>query len=159
MLFSDTLQFERRSGQKQTNRTTQLLLRLDSFSPPLDSTIYMSTLFFYGTLIHPAVLARVTGSDGAHLETRAAVLHQHTRHHVKGEGTPQLRRSPLGSLSPQLADYPAVVPASAGRAILLGRDLTQDEASVRGSLVTGLTADEVAFLDEFEGDVSRCVWG
>lgn len=33
------------------------------------------------------------------------------------------------------------------------RDLTADEASVRGSVVKGLTASDIRFLDTFEGDV------
>lgn len=44
-----------------------------------------------------------------------------------------------------------MVKASLGAAIL-GRDLNKSEACVRGSLVSGLTDADVAFLDEFEGD-------
>ena len=36
---------------------------------------------------------------------------------------------------------------------LLGRELTPDENSVRGTLVTGFTAMDIMFLDVFEGDV------
>lgn len=39
----------------------------------------------------------------------------------------------------------------------MGRDLNEDEASVRGSVVKGLTASDIQFLDTFEGDVCR-VW-
>lgn len=39
----------------------------------------------------------------------------------------------------------------------MGRDLNEDEASVRGSVVKGLTASDIRFLDTFEGDVRR-VW-
>lgn len=34
------------------------------------------------------------------------------------------------------------------------RDLTDDEASVRGCVVKGLTAADIRFLDTFEGEVS-----
>ncbi|KAK4056380.1 hypothetical protein OIO90_002523 [Microbotryomycetes sp. JL221] len=90
-------------------------------------------LFFYGTLVHPAILARVIGSDGAHLVTSDAILPDHTRHHVKGE------------------DYPAVVTANEGK-LVMGRNLTETEARVQGSLVRGLTEQDVALLDEFEGN-------
>lgn len=36
---------------------------------------------------------------------------------------------------------------------MLGRELSADEKRVRGSLVRGLTDADVAFLDEFEGNV------
>lgn len=49
------------------------------------------SLFFYGTLCHAAVLRRVIGNDGQHLTCRDAVLEDHVRLHVTGEGahTPQ----------------------------------------------------------------------
>ncbi|GAA5910560.1 hypothetical protein JCM8208_007642 [Rhodotorula glutinis] len=91
------------------------------------------SLFFYGTLCHAAVLARVIGNPGDHLTTTDALLVDHARLHVDGE------------------DYPAVV-RSRDAAQVLGRALTDDERSVRGVLVQGLTDDDVALLDEFEGD-------
>ena len=57
------------------------------------------------------------------------------------------RRSPL-----QYADYPAILPTERSKA-LLGRELTSEENSVRGTLVSGLTAEDIALLDVFEGDV------
>ena len=96
---------------------------------------HMYSIFFYGTLMHAPVLCRVLGSDGAHLSTSEAVLLGHTRHHVRGE------------------DYPAVVALGTGEA-LVGRALSGDEGSVRGTLVTGLTDRDVELLDEFEGSVS-----
>lgn len=68
--------------------------------------------------------------------TRAAAteLQDYTRHHVKN------------------ADYPAVVSADKGRKIV-GRQLTDDEASVRGTVVRGLSRSDIQFLDTFEGDV------
>ncbi len=52
----------------------------------------------------------------------------------------------------QNAEYPAIVPCERSRA-LLGRELTSEENSIRGTLVSDLTAEDVALLDEFEGDV------
>lgn len=45
-----------------------------------------STLFFYGTLMVLPVLQRVIGRDGEGLAVSDAILEEHTRHHVKGEG-------------------------------------------------------------------------
>lgn len=44
------------------------------------------SLFFYGTLCHAAVLQRVIGHEGQGLTTRDALLLDHMRLHVKGEG-------------------------------------------------------------------------
>ncbi len=52
----------------------------------------------------------------------------------------------------QDADYPAIVPLERSRA-LLGRELTSEENCVRGTLVSGLTAEDIAILDVFEGNV------
>jgi hypothetical protein len=43
------------------------------------------------------------------------------------------------------------VPAERSKAVL-GRELTLEENSIRGMLVLGLTAEDVALLDAFEGD-------
>lgn len=121
----------------------------------------MSSLFFYGTLMVPEVLSRVIGRKGSGLKASDAILEGHTRHHVKGEGplACSLVDESISSRNLTLdADYPAVVSAAAGSAIL-GRELTPLESSVRGTLVTGLTAKDVEFLDEFEGDVSTNSFG
>ncbi|KAI5481341.1 aminotransferase, class V/Cysteine desulfurase [Pseudohyphozyma bogoriensis] len=88
----------------------------------------MSTLFFYGTLMVPEILQRVIGRPGSSdsLVCFDAVLDQYTRHHVN-----------------QAAKVGATV---------LGRKLVDDEDSVRGVVVDGLTQEDVEFLDEFEGD-------
>ena len=39
--------------------------------------------------------------------------------------------------------------------MLFDRELTQEERSVRGTLVRGLTKSDMAALDLFEGDVSE----
>jgi hypothetical protein len=43
------------------------------------------SLFFYGTLLHPAVLRRVIGHDGQDLFYQPAILRDYTRHQVKGD--------------------------------------------------------------------------
>ncbi|KAI0787723.1 hypothetical protein C8Q74DRAFT_1253440 [Fomes fomentarius] len=93
--------------------------------------------FFYGTLLHPAILRRVLGHAGNDLMTCPALLVEHTRHQIK------------------FADYPAVLPykksaelfASVGKA-----DLTPEERTVRGTFVKGLSDQDIALLDLFEGD-------
>ncbi|KAJ7650219.1 hypothetical protein FB45DRAFT_887303 [Roridomyces roridus] len=92
----------------------------------------MSSAFFYGTLMHPKILQRVIGNDGAHLQICPAVLLQYTRHCVKD------------------ADYPGILPYSSSRAFF-SHDISREECSVRGTLVTGLTAADLAYLDLFEG--------
>lgn len=55
-----------------------------------------------------------------------------------------------------LTDYPAVVSVdSAESARLLKRNLAPTERRVQGVVVQGLTDDDVAMLDEFEGDASQ----
>ncbi|KAI0247957.1 hypothetical protein BJV78DRAFT_860080 [Lactifluus subvellereus] len=93
----------------------------------------MATAFFYGILIHPKILKRVLDNDASHLRICPAILKNYTRFQVK------------------FADYPAIVPSERSEA-LLGRELTPDESSVRGTLVTGLTSTDIAFLDVFEGN-------
>lgn len=51
-------------------------------------------------------------------------------------------------------DYPGVLPYSESKA-LMGRDLTEDEGSVRGVAVRGLTASDFSLLDDFEGMASQ----
>ena len=51
----------------------------------------------------------------------------------------------------QDADYPAIVPSERSK-VVLGRELTSEENSIRGMLVSGLTAEDVSLLDAFEGD-------
>ncbi|KAF7970625.1 hypothetical protein HWV62_23559 [Athelia sp. TMB] len=89
--------------------------------------------FFYGTLMHPEILKRVIGNDGTHLKICSAILLDYTRHQIKH------------------ADYPAVLPYSKSKA-LFNRELSPEEKSVRGSLVTGLSESDVRLLDVFEGD-------
>ena len=52
----------------------------------------------------------------------------------------------------QGCDYPAIVPYESAKYIF-ERELTQDERSVRGTVVSGLTAEDIRLLDIFEGDV------
>ncbi|KAI9511123.1 hypothetical protein F5148DRAFT_1274448 [Russula earlei] len=94
----------------------------------------MTAAFFYGTLMHPKILKRVLHNDGSHLKICAAILTGYTRHKIK------------------MADYPAILPYERSKTTLLGRELTAEERSVRGTLVAGLTARDVMYLDVFEGD-------
>ncbi|KAF4614155.1 hypothetical protein D9613_007797 [Agrocybe pediades] len=91
------------------------------------------TAFFYGTLMHPKILKAVIRNNGSHLKVCPAVLLDHTRHEVKYN------------------DYPGVVSIEKG-AGLFERPLTQEERSVRGTVVTGLTDSDMTALDNFEGD-------
>ncbi|OSD06492.1 hypothetical protein PYCCODRAFT_1431487 [Trametes coccinea BRFM310] len=93
--------------------------------------------FFYGTLLHPAILRRVIGHEGIQLQLCPAILLDHTRHKIKN------------------ADYPAVLPYSRSRDLFLQagqKDLTPEERTVRGTYVSGLSDRDIALLDLFEGD-------
>jgi len=83
--------------------------------------------------MHPKILKRVLHNDAAHLQICPAILMDYTRHKV------------------EFADYPAILPSKRSKT-LLGRELTQEENSVRGTLVTGFTSMDIRFLDVFEGD-------
>lgn len=93
----------------------------------------MTSAFFYGTLMHPKILKRVLDNDASHLKICPSILSNYTRHKVKD------------------ADYPAILPRERSK-VLLGRELTSEENSVRGTLVSGLTAKDIAILDVFEGN-------
>jgi len=93
----------------------------------------MASAYLYGTLMHLNILKRVLGNDASHLQICPAILTDYTRHKVK------------------FADYPAILPCARSKT-LLGRDLTPEENSVRGTIVAGLTARDIALLDIFEGD-------
>ncbi|KAF8199547.1 hypothetical protein BJ912DRAFT_949375 [Pholiota molesta] len=95
--------------------------------------MHTCTAFFYGTLMHPKILKAVIKNDGSHLQLCPAVILEHTRHKVKG------------------ADYPGVLPFSRGEK-LFSRTLTREERSVRGTLVKGLTEEDMKYLDIFEGN-------
>ncbi|KAF2084599.1 hypothetical protein K490DRAFT_48664 [Saccharata proteae CBS 121410] len=84
--------------------------------------------FFYGTLMAPAVLHRVTHGttsptsvQRAQFKITPALLTNHRRHRVRS------------------ADYPAILPDD------------HSGASVRGTFVTGLTDENIMRLDLFEG--------
>ncbi|KAH9963108.1 hypothetical protein BJV74DRAFT_870917 [Russula compacta] len=92
----------------------------------------MSSAFFYGTLMHPKILKRVLKNDASHLRFCPAILTDYTRHKVK------------------FADFPAILPYEQSKT-LLERELTPEGNCVRGTVVTGLTAEDISFLDVFEG--------
>jgi len=91
----------------------------------------MASAFFYGTLMHPKILKRVLNSDANHLQICPAILTDYTRHKVKFE------------------DYPAIIPGERSKK-LLGRELTAEENRIRGTMVKGLTAEDITYLDVFE---------
>ncbi|KAH9066345.1 hypothetical protein EDB87DRAFT_709980 [Lactarius vividus] len=122
----------------------------------------MTSMFFYGTLMHPKILKRVLKNDASHLKICPSVLLDYTRHKVKVwlvRGWVSTQSSSLSIVftfthvnSPhQNADFPAILPCERSKA-LLERELTSEESSVRGTLVSGLTAEDVALLDRFEGE-------
>ncbi|KAI0710222.1 hypothetical protein C8Q76DRAFT_859136 [Earliella scabrosa] len=93
--------------------------------------------FFYGTLLHPSILRRVIGHAGTDLEICPALLLEHTRHQIK------------------FADYPAVLPYTKSKELFTSSgqaELTEEERTVRGTFVKGLTDSDIALLDLFEGD-------
>ncbi|KAH9071183.1 hypothetical protein EDB83DRAFT_2367041 [Lactarius deliciosus] len=94
----------------------------------------MTSAFFYGALMHPKILKRVLENDASHLKICPSILSDYMRHKVKN------------------ADYPAILRCERSKA-LLGRELTSEESCIRGMLVSGLTAEDVALLDAFEGDL------
>jgi hypothetical protein len=66
--------------------------------------------------------------------------------------TPGILSPRILTCSTQFADYPAILPCERSKT-LLGRELTLEENSIRGALVTGFTTMDIMFLDVFEGDV------
>ncbi|KAI0649205.1 hypothetical protein C8Q79DRAFT_498429 [Trametes meyenii] len=93
--------------------------------------------FFYGTLLHPAILRRVIGHEGTQLEICPAILLEHTRHKIRN------------------ADYPAVIPYTRSSALFQStgqNDLAAEERTVRGTFVQGLNDRDISLLDLFEGD-------
>ncbi|GAC98439.1 hypothetical protein PHSY_006033 [Pseudozyma hubeiensis SY62] len=83
------------------------------------------SLFFYGTLVHPKILARVIGNDGDHLTVQNAVLDGAKLFRVKE------------------AEYPGLVREDSS---------STNINAVKGTLVSGLTDSDVGYLDTFEGD-------
>ncbi|KAH9020470.1 hypothetical protein EDB85DRAFT_2095050 [Lactarius pseudohatsudake] len=121
----------------------------------------MTSAFFYGALMHPKILKRVLENDASHLKISPSILSDYMRHKVKVWlcVARSLRYPSLLVVSTfthtisshQNADYPAILHCERSKA-LLGRELTSEESSIRGALVSGLTAEDVALLDAFEGD-------
>ncbi|KAF8673990.1 PLP-dependent transferase [Rhizoctonia solani] len=122
-VITDPHEFKRRVQRARLIPTTNMS----------NGTTETVSAFFYGTLMHPAVLKRVIGNDASHLQAAPAVLLSFTRHHVRN------------------CDYPAIVPYNVG-AVLLKRELNRDEKCVRGVIISGLRPEDVACLDVFEGD-------
>ncbi|KAL1412461.1 hypothetical protein Q8F55_000206 [Vanrija albida] len=90
--------------------------------------------FFYGTLLVPAILGRVLGRDASDLKFQDAVLDGYTRHHVKGE------------------DYPTIIDEKGLKGLGVdAAELSADDRLTRGTVVSGLTRQDVDLLDVFEG--------
>ncbi|KAI0075813.1 hypothetical protein K474DRAFT_1760323 [Panus rudis PR-1116 ss-1] len=120
-----------RSSEPQASREgDRLHLPTSAFTPNIPGRHYL----FYGTLIHPSILRRVIGHEGNQLYITPGLLFNHTRHKIKN------------------ADYPGVLPYSSSAALFNGRELSPEEKTVRGTIVSGLTTDDIALLDIFEGD-------
>lgn len=109
-----------------------------------------TSLFVYGTLIHPHILSRVlSGSlqtrnnpeahtQYAHLHAVPAILRQHELRRVKGEEYPAMIRSEEFSSQDQDQETAPVAATPL--------------PPVRGILVSGFTHAEMTLLDRFEGD-------
>lgn len=89
------------------------------------------------------------------------IMQDYTRHHVSVRWSTTAQRRGGSTPHPdflthvystQYADYPAILPCERSKA-LLGRELTPEENSIRGTLVTGFTNKDFMFLDAFEGNV------
>lgn len=97
-----------------------------------------ANLFFYGTLVHPSILARVIGNSGSHLTVQNGILQRTVLCHVKGE------------------DYPGLIQSSSLKQVFTEPNAAaeiHDSQSdvVKGTLVCGLTARDLRCLDAFEG--------
>lgn len=113
----------------------------ESAKEPTDLDNETYSLLFYGTLVHPAILARMIGHQGSNLIVQPAILEGYALHHVKGE------------------DYPGLVSLSDSQRILSQQEGEKIEDSslpkktaIRGMLVKGLSVMDVKKLDKFEGD-------
>lgn len=102
------------------------------------------SLFFFGTLVHPAILSKIIENDGAHLSVQPAILPGYVIHHVVNE------------------DYPGLVARNQSDLIMSRKGTEKANGvieeqvvvaeAVRGTVVRGLTAMDVRKLDIFEGD-------
>ncbi|KAI0293528.1 hypothetical protein BC826DRAFT_891033, partial [Russula brevipes] len=93
------------------------------------------SVFLYRTLMHPKILKRVLGYDAMHPRICPAILTVppclvHTRHKV------------------EFADYPRHLPSKQSKTRRSSdmSSLNPEEDSVRGTLVAGLTARDIALL-------------
>ncbi|PWN36722.1 uncharacterized protein FA14DRAFT_159121 [Meira miltonrushii] len=111
----------------------------ESAKYPTDSSSQTYSLLFYGTLVHPAILARMIGHQGSNLIVQPAILEGYALHHVKGE------------------DYPGLIPLSDSQKVLSQGDpghssKSPTKTAIRGMLVEGLSEADVLKLDRFEGN-------
>ncbi|EJD49577.1 PLP-dependent transferase [Auricularia subglabra TFB-10046 SS5] len=94
----------------------------------------MHYAFFYGTLLRPDIVRHVLENDGSHLKAAPAILMDHTRVRIHER------------------DYPAVVPSAKAQDLLFKAPLSPEQRSVQGILVSGITQQDMALLDDFEAE-------
>ncbi|KAG8941023.1 hypothetical protein FRC00_012609 [Tulasnella sp. 408] len=79
------------------------------------------------------IVRRAIATENPNLEVAPAILRNYTRLHVADE------------------DYPALVPSKVAREIVPGGWLREEDMTVRGVLVKGLTKHDLELLDSAEG--------
>ncbi|SPO41624.1 uncharacterized protein PSFLO_07106 [Pseudozyma flocculosa] len=123
---------EGRAGQARASQ--------DDGAPAATSAAGRETfnLFFYGTLVHPQVLSRVIGNDGAHLTVQNGILPNHALCHIKGQDYPGLVKQ---------QDLARIFPAATAAQLV-----QSERTAVKGTVVCGLTAQDLRCLDTFEDD-------
>ncbi|OAV89070.1 hypothetical protein PTTG_09536 [Puccinia triticina 1-1 BBBD Race 1] len=94
---------------------------------------HQKPMFFYGTLMNVRILERVIGRPSSKLTIQPAQITGYCRFKIRD------------------AHYPGLLPASAAE-VALNRPPTLEEQTVTGTLVSGLSATDVALLDAFEGE-------
>jgi hypothetical protein len=125
-------------------RTMAFRLEAGMAAAPSDATAGSQadgtyTLFFFGTLVHPAILSKIIQNDGSHLSVQPAILPGYVVHHIINEDYPAL-----------IAKEHSDVLMKTGQ-VMNGKAILVAEA-VRGTVVRGLSAMDVLKLDLFEGD-------
>jgi hypothetical protein len=134
----------------------------------------MTSAFFYGALMHPKILKRVLHNDASDLKICPSILSVSVqsdpipRHDIKRAilgihaglmsryGQRMIRVSTSSIVSTithadslhQDADYPAIVRSERSKAVL-GRELTSEENSTPGILVSDLSTEGLSILDAF----------
>ncbi|PYI29758.1 hypothetical protein BP00DRAFT_427141 [Aspergillus indologenus CBS 114.80] len=139
-----------------------------------------NTLFFYGTLMSPQILHRVIHGrpdpdpwQKAYLTIQPAVLHHYRRHRVRHADYPGIVAVPTSTTTttttPRVSSgtdpeeggegagskgdgAAESLPRTGAKAAAAAAAAEASSATVRGTLVTGLTEGDVYRLDLFEGE-------